>query len=342
MAFVALMWILPAAAEEETEDAGCCRAVGVGLPIAAVAEAVVTAGEKPLRVLPDDPTVLDFDIEGVCIEHLVNGLLREQKIRAKDCGDSYGLFGLDVPADKASCDKVVAPRSELPPGHLQGWSMTGMFIQRQGERMAAVSGPDSKVYVISGDANLSEGTRVEGLGLKGLMVHRGGVATLDGSLAEQEVRYLGQKPTPVCTVVEEIAPEEAAPGEGEAEEEKPKGPSVEDPNATPDVVVPIDAAPAEPIKIYTCEGLEPDFIQRPLPVELADDPTHQGKEVQAVVEFGDDGWTRKIVGVTCDEACEAKLREAIRDWRIMPVEVEEGTFGRVRVTIPFKLEIPCR
>lgn len=347
----ALMWCVPATAEEAAEDAGCCRAVGHGLPIAAVAEAVVTAGDKPLWVLPDDPSRIDFDLEGVCIEHLVNGLLKAQKLRAKDCGKSFGLFGLDVPADKARCDAVAAPRQELPPGHLEGWALTGVFTQRHGERMAALSGPDGQVYIISGNAQLaSEGTSVEGLGDRGLVVVRGGVSTLDGSLAPMSTLHMGEVAAPSCTELppEPVAPpdepsladeEAAAAPEGEAGE-----PAAGDDEAAEDREgegTP-EEPPPPPEPVFACDGLEVDFIQRPLPPELVDDPAFTGKEVEAVVEFGPDGWARRIVSVQCDPACRATLGAAIKDWRIVPVEVAPGTLGRVRVTVPFVLEIPCR
>jgi hypothetical protein len=60
------------------------------------------------------------------------------------------------------------------------------------------------------------------------------------------------------------------------------------------------------------------------------------------VEFGPQGWMRRIVGVDCEEGCRAALGSALKDWRIVPVEVAPGTFGQVRVTVPFVLEIPCR
>lgn len=350
MALAGLLLCVPASAEDAAEDTGCCRAMGRGLPIAAVAEAVVTAGDKPLWVLPDDPSRLDFDLDGVCIENLVNGLLKAQKLRAKDCGESFGLFGLDVPADKASCDKIAAPTSELPPGHLEGWALTGVFTQLHGERMAALSGPDGHVYILSGDTVLaSEGTRVDGLAAQGLVVVRGGVATLDGSLPPTQVLHFGEAPVLTCTeltpeteepgdaplAVEDGAPdaEAATPAEGDA---APEGETAGGAEGTTDQ----PAEPSEPV--FVCEGLVPDFIQRPLPPEIIDDPAYSGKEVQVQVEFGPEGWMRRIVEVDCERGCRAALDDALKDWRIVPVQVAPGIFGRVRVTIPFVLEIPCR
>jgi hypothetical protein len=335
---VAISVSLPLAAEETASSDTCCHALAKGLPVGGLAAAVGTAGDKPLQVLPGDETLLEFDLPGVCLEDLINPLLRAGKIRALDCGDSFGLFGTGLAAAEMSCDKVAAPIEAKPPGDLEGWKVSAIFTQRRGERLAMLSGPEGQSQLAgTGMALASGGAKVEGIGSMGILVSRGGIDTLDGSADAVDAARLGDAAAPTCVLLEEEpANEEATSAEDEVI--SVEAPAAEDaPAAEADEEAGDDEEP-----VYVCEALQPDFVQRPLPVAICDDPDFRGTDASAVLEFGADGWLRRLVSVDCPEgSCEA-LTTAIRDWRVVPVEVTEGTKGRVRFTVEFKLEIPCR
>ncbi len=357
------------AAQEQESDTPCCHAVAVGMPVAAAAVAVETAGDKPLWLLPDDPSTLDFDLEGVCIEQLINGLLKAGRLRAMDCGRSFGLFGPEITAARASCDAVRAPVAELPPGTLDGWSLVAVLTQLHGERLAVLSTDDGRSHLVGNGATLaSEGASVAGVGDRAILVARGGVGTLDGTLAPLAVLHLGEPPAPTCKAI-------SGGAEGAASSEEAGGDATEDPEEAGDnaegapegeegdaegdpegaegdaeggatsaegdaeAVIPADQV------IYECEGWAPDFIQRPLPLDLVDDPALAGQEVTITVDFNDEGWTRRVVSMQAaglDDAAVATLAASVADWRIIPLEVEPGTLAWVRATITFTLDVPCR
>ncbi len=335
---VAISFSLPLAAEEIASSDTCCHARAQGLPVGGLAAAVGTAGDKPLQVVPGDDTVLEFDLPGVCLEDLINPLLRAGKIRALDCGDSFGLFGTELSAAQMSCDKVASPVEATPPGDLEGWKVSAIFTQRRGERLAMLSGPEGQSQLAgAGMALSSGGAKVEGIGSMGILVSRSGIDTLDGSADAVDAARLGDAAAPTCVLLEEEPASEEAPVVEEV-------PAAEE--AAGDEVAPADeeneeAGDAEE-PVYVCEVLQPDFVQRPLPVAICDDPTFRGTDASAVLEFGADGWLRRLVSVDCPEGSYEALVTAIRDWRVVPVEVTEGTKGRVRFTVEFKLEIPCR
>ncbi len=361
---------IPATLAAEEGDDGCCRVIARGLSVGGVAIAMGgSAGDKPLKVLPNDGSRLDADLT-VCREHLVNGLLKDKKLRAEDCGHGFGLYGADVKVPADACDRVVEPASVLPPGRMEGWTTTAVFTDRNGERLAILGGPDGESYLIGPGMNLaSAGAKIEGIGGESVLIARGGVDLLDGSMAPTFRSPMTGAPELTCAVVEETeAPaEEAATEAGagteaeagteagaeteaetetgtetgteteaeaetETETETETGAGTETEDGTPER----DEGP-----LHACEGFVPDFIQRPLPVEVCDHPDFAGKEVTAVVEFGTDGWPRKLVSVDADDAIADVLGVAIRDWRIVPPELE-GVPIRVTVTVPFVLEIPCR
>jgi len=340
-------------AQEPSTGDSCCRAMAMNMPVSALAVAVGTAGDKPLWVVPDDPTLLEFDLEGICIENLVNPLLQTGKVRALPCGDSFGLFGADLPPAQVSCDAVKAPAEVLPPGDLEGWTLTAVFTQRKGERLAVISGPGGEAHLLgSGMALASGGARLDGVGGQAVIVARSGIDTLDGSKPKMSVERLGEPAIPTCWVIEEddvAATDEgepaadAAAGEGEPDGGAPEAeaagaPSEDGAAADP----PADGASEEPVITYTCQDLEPDFVQRPLPGNICDDPAFRGTQIKVVVEFDETGWLRRLVSIEAEEGAVDALSAAIRDWRIVPVEVSEGSLARIRFAIEFPLEIPCR
>jgi len=342
---VAFSLSLPLAAEETVISDSCCHALASSLPLGGLAVAVGMAGDKPLEVVPSDETVLEFDLPGVCLEDLINPLLRAGKLRALDCGDSFGLFGTDLPTHKVACDGVAKPAEAIPPGDLEGWKVTAIFTQRRGERLAMLSGPEGQAQLLGTGMSLaSGGAKVEGIGSGGILVARSGIDILDGSVAAVDAVLFGDATAPTCVLLEE-EPEELAGETPTVETPTVEEPAVEGTDDQSSVEGTGDGENTEDEEnepIYQCEGLRPDFVQRPLPVSLCDDPTFRGTDASVVVEFGEDGWVRRLVSVDCTAgSCEA-LATAIRDWRIIPVEVTEGTQGRVRFTVDLKLEIPCR
>ncbi len=327
----------PSLAQDASGDT-CCHALAAGLPLDGLAAAVGTAGDKPLWVMPDDGTLLDFELDGICLENLINPLLREGKVRALDCGDSFGLFGAGLAAAEMSCDEVTGPAEQLPPGDLEGWTLAAVFTQRHGERLVVLSGPDKKSHLLGpGMALDGDGTKVEGIGAQGVLLSRSGIDTLDGSAAAVDIARLGDAPPPTCFPIVEEEPEAA---------EASIVPAGSAQAAVAEAETAAAAAAAEeqgePEITYTCEGIEADFVQRPLPVAVCDDPLHRGTEATAIVDFGADGWVRKLVALEAADDIKEALGAAIADWRVVPVETTEGTLGRVRLTVVFPLEIPCR
>lgn len=337
-----------AATQEPATGETCCHAVAANLPVSALAVAVGIAGEKPLWVVPGDPTQLDFDLEGICLENLVNALLQTGKVRAMQCEESFGLFGADLPADKVSCDAVEAPSEVLPPGDLEGWALSAVFTQRKGERLAVISGPTGESHLLgSGMSLASGGARLDGVGGKALIVTRSGIDTLDGSKPTMSVVRLGSPPVPSCWIVEDEPEAEEAPAEeASAEEASAEEAPVQETATTPaegDAVADQAAEEeAEAAVTYACQDLQPDFVQRPLPLDLCDDPAFRGTPAKVVVEFDETGWLRRLVSIEAEEGAVDALSAAIRDWRVVPVEVEDGSLARVRFTVEFPLEIPCR
>ncbi len=357
---------LAAHAQEENAEPTCCHSLAQGLPVSALAVAVGTAGDRPLWVSPDDPTLLDFDEPGVCLEDLVNALLKTGKVRALDCGNSFGLFGTELSDKKMSCDAVAEPSSELPPGSLDGWSVRGVFTQEHGQRLAILSTGDHRSYLLGAGTSLaSGGAKIDGIAAQGLLVRKGGVDLLEEGAAPVAVYPLGDVKPFTCTAIEEpaeaeeaaaedaaaeeAAAEDAAAEDAAAEEAPAEEPAAEETGTAEGEAAEGEAADATPeappeptVVSYQCEGFTPDFIQRPLPTDLCDDPAHAGKTVTVIVDFGPEGWTRSVVGVDIEEGVREALLQAIRDWRILPVEVTPGELGQVRVTMEAVLEIPCR
>ena len=358
-----------AAAADENAEPSCCHAVAQGLPVAALAVAVGTAGDRPLHVVPDDPTLLSFDEPGVCLENLVNTLLKSGKLRALDCGENFGLFGTELSAKAMSCDAVEKPISELPPGSLDGWSVRGVFAQEHGQRLAVLSTEDLRSYLLGAGTSLaSGGAKVDGIAERGVLVRKGGVDMLEEGAMPVAVYPMGDVKPFTCTAIEEAPPaaeEEPASEEAASEEAATAETVTETTTAEPaaedapaedapaedataakgeaDAETPAAEEPPEPIVVsYQCEGFAPDFIQRPLPTDLCDDPTHAGQTVTVTLDFGPEGWTRKVLDVDIDEEVRETLLQAISDWRILPVEVQPGELGQVRVTLEAVLEIPCR
>ncbi len=357
---LALAIAAPITAEED--DKGCCHLVARGLSVAGVAIAMGgAAGDKPLAVLPGDPSRIDADL-AVCREDIVNALIGDKKLYAKDCGDKFGLFGIDAKLAKDPCEGIGEPATELPPGRLEGWQTTAVFTDRHGERLAVLGAEDGRAYMVGpGMALASAGAKVEGIGGQALLVARGGVDALNTSLAPTFASAMAGGPELSCQVQAEAEGEDGAEGRptetdagtGDTGSELPvPPPSTESgaeteadghPTETDGGVTPIEEEAEERDEgpLYRCEGFEPDFIQRPLPVEICDDPAHAGTALTAEVEFGYDGWPRKLISVDADEAIADALGAAIRDWRIVPPELD-GAPIRVQVTVPFTLEIPCR
>ena len=332
----------PITAEED--DKGCCRVIARGLSVAGVAIAMGgAAGDKPLSVLPGDGSRIDADI-AVCREDIVNGLIAEKKLFAKDCGDTFGLFGTDAKLAKDPCTGVAEPSKELPPGRLEGWRTTAVFTDRHGERLAMLGAEDGRSYMVGpGMALAGAGAKIEGIGGKALLVARGGVDALDVSLAPTFSSPMAGGGELVCEVVAE--PEAGTGAETESEPTCRTTESETESESESESEAQAEAAEQGPRRdegpLHLCEGFEPDFIQRPLPVEICDDPAHAGTELTAEIEFGIDGWPRKLVAVDCDESIADALGVAIRDWRIVPPEID-GVPIRVRVSVPFALVIPCR
>lgn len=298
---------MPSYAQEQSATGACCHALAAGLPIDGLAIAVGTAGGKPLWVMPEDDTKLDFELEGVCQENLITPLLRGGYVRARDCGESYGLFGASIPNAEATCDNVAAPASKAPPGDLEGWAPTAVFTNHSGARLAVLSGPNKESRLIrSGDELGTRGATVEGIGTHGILVSRDGT-NKKRSGDSFVVSTMGARTAPACVPINEELDESG-----------------------------------ETVETYACDDLDADFIQQSLPVTICDDPLHWGTTARAVAEFGPDGWIRRLVSLEANEGLKEALAErGIRDWRIVPIETTEGTLGRVRLTVEFSLIIPC-
>ena len=174
-----------------------------------------------------------------------------------------------------------------------------------------------------------------------MIVSRAGIDTLDGSKPATSVVRLGEPTVPTCWVIEEEAEpaSEETTTEGTTTEETPAA-STEGAAAAEQAAG--EEAVEEPAITYACQDIEPDFVQRPLPVNICDDPSFRGSPAKVVVEFDETGWLRRLVTIEAEEGAVDALTAAIRDWRIVPVEVAEGTLARVRFTVEFPLEIPCR